>query len=80
MAPVTASFLKAVEAILFAQEFAGAVAAEDVATTIRAMGPQAEKEAIVFAVAQRLPRWRALAAILFRNTRKVRGHGRRAAA
>ncbi|MBP2494642.1 hypothetical protein ABID82_005233 [Methylobacterium sp. PvP062] len=80
MAPVTAAFLKAVEAMLFAPEFTGAVLAADIATTIRAMGPQAEKEAVVLAVAQRLPRWRALAAILFRNTRKVRSHGRRAAA
>lgn len=80
MAPVPAAFLKAVEAMLFAPEFTGAVLADDIATTIRAMGPQAEKEATVLAVAQRLPRWRALAAILFRNTRKVRSHGRRAAA
>lgn len=80
MAPVTAAFLKAVEAMLFAPEYAGAVLAADITTTIRAMGPQAEKEAVVLSVAQRLPRWRALAAILFRNTRKVRGHGRREAA
>lgn len=80
MAPVTAAFLKAVEAMLFAPEYAGTVLAADIATTIRSMGPRAEKEAVVLAVAQRLPRWRGLAAILFRNTRKVRGHGRRAAA
>ena len=80
MAPVTASALKAVEQILFDPQYAGAVLAADVATTIRSMGGQAEKEAALFAVAQRVPRWRGLAAILFRNTRKVRGHGRRAAA
>lgn len=80
MAPVTAAALKAVELILFAPEYAGAVEAGDVATTIRSMGSQAEKEASLLSVAQRTPQWRALAAILFRNTRKVRGHGRRTAA
>lgn len=80
MAPITAGALKAVEEILFGEMYRGQVEAADVATTIREMGARAEREASQFAAEHDLPIWRGLVVVLFRNTKKVKGHGRRAAA
>jgi hypothetical protein len=72
MAPISADALKAVEEILFAAEYAGGVAPEALADTIRRMGDQARAEAAQFAAAHRTPIWKALVVVWFRNTRKAR--------
>lgn len=65
LAPVPASFIKAVETVA-----AGGVDLDDVATVIRAAGIEAAaKEA---AVAQDVPVWRALAVIITRRLRRGR--------
>ncbi|KAB1068869.1 DUF6551 family protein [Methylobacterium planeticum] len=80
MAPVSAAALKAVEELLFGESYRGQVQAADIATTIREMGTRAEREGARFAAEHDLPAWKGLVVILFRNTKKVRSHGRRAAA
>lgn len=79
MAPVTSSAIKAVETILFSSEYAGQVAREDLALTIRKLGEQAERQAKMYSAEHRVPIWRGLVITLFRNTPKVR-RGQRAAA
>ncbi|MDV2986154.1 UNVERIFIED_CONTAM: hypothetical protein Q9R58_17705 [Methylobacteriaceae bacterium AG10] len=80
MAPISAGALKAVEEILFGEMYRGQAEAADIATTIREMGARAEREAAQFAAEHDLPIWRGLVVVLFRHTKKVKGHGRRAAA
>lgn len=80
MAPISASALKAVEEILFGTMYRGQVLAADLATTIREMGPRADREAARFAAEHDMPAWKGLVVVLFRTTKKARGHGRRAAA
>lgn len=80
MAPISAAALKAVEEILFGEMYRGQAAAADLSTTIREMGVRADREAAKFAAEHDLPAWKGLVVILFRNTKKVKNHGRRAAA
>jgi hypothetical protein len=80
MAPVSAAFIKAVEALLFEQEYAGTVTDEAVGLTIREHGQvQLEREGAAFAQTHGLSAWRGLAGVVFRKTPKVRD-GRRGAA
>jgi hypothetical protein len=72
LAPISADALKAVEEILFGQEYAGAVTPDALAETMRRMGDSARSEAAQFAAAHRSPIWKALVVVWFRNTRKVR--------
>lgn len=80
MAPVTAAALKAVERLLFAPDCAGQIDPRDLATLLRAMDTTVEREVALFAAEHKVPQWRGLAAVLLRNAKKGRGHGRRNAA
>jgi hypothetical protein len=69
--PVTAVDIKAVELLLTDPEYCEAIAGDDLATTI--CNGEYEGEAKVFAATHKLPLWKALASVWFRNTRKKRG-------
>lgn len=75
-APVTVTHIRAVEALLHEREYKGQVEAADIVTTLLRMGVDAQREAAVFATAHSIPQWRALAVVLFKETRR----GRRRAA
>ncbi|MBY6242822.1 DUF6551 family protein [Methylosinus sp. Sm6] len=72
LAPISAAALKAVEELLFGESYAGAREPEDIAMTIRAMGPGAEREAAKFCAEHDLPLWKGLVVTWFRATRKPR--------
>jgi hypothetical protein len=74
MAPISAAALRAVEVLLFDPEYTSAVAPEDIATTLRELGSEADRRAALFAAEHRVPIWRGLVITLFRGTRKRRGH------
>lgn len=76
MAPITVTAVRAAETLLHDPEYSGDITADDLTTTIIAMGSGAEREAKVFAAAHNIPQWRALAITWFRN----RSRGRRRAA
>lgn len=72
LAPIGAGTLKAVEELIFGDEYAGSLADGDLTTTLREMGAVADKEAAQFAALHDVPQWKALVAVLFKNTRKQR--------
>ncbi|WP_026784231.1 DUF6551 family protein [Pleomorphomonas koreensis] len=72
LVPISAEAIKAVELILYGEEYVGHVESDALVAAIRRMGPEAEKEAVVFAAAHKVQRWKALAIVWFRNTRKKR--------
>lgn len=73
-APVSADLIKAVEHLTFAKEYAGEIDAERLVLIIASRLSALEVEAARFAVERKMPRWRALASIIFMNRRKTR-HG-----
>lgn len=80
MAPVSANALKAVELLLFDDEYRSWTNAQELAVIIREQGPELEKQAALFAAEHGVPLWRGLVAILFRIAKKGKRHGSRAAA
>lgn len=70
--PIRSAHLKAVELLLIEPEYREVLDPDDLADTVVRMGPKLEREAGVLAATHRLRQWRALAIILFRNTRHVR--------
>lgn len=70
-APVTAPAIKAVEMILFDPEY-GEADPEALPAAIKAVGPEGDREAAVFATAHRVPLWRGLGVVWFRKCRKRR--------
>lgn len=76
LAPISADALKAVELILFDEAYAGTVDDEDLAVTLRGFGTLTRRSVGLYGEARRLtddqglPKWRALAIVLYRNTRK----------
>lgn len=72
LVPISAEAIKAVELLLFGDEYADQVAPDALVAAIRRVGPEAEREAIVFGAAHKVQRWKALAVVWFRNTRKKR--------
>ena len=72
LAPIGADAIKAVELILYGDEYRDQVDVEALTNTIRRLANSAEKEAAVFAAAHKVPRWKALAIVWFKNTRKKR--------
>lgn len=67
---VSAAAIRAVESLLFEPEFEGQITPAEIATTLSAMGPSAEREAKFFAATHKVPFWRGLAAVIFQNRRK----------
>ncbi|MBS7532102.1 hypothetical protein KHC28_00285 [Ancylobacter sonchi] len=74
MAPVSAAGVKAVEMLLSDPEYSDEVTADGLRNVIMTLGPDAEKEAKVFAAAHNVPLWRALGIIWFK--RRSRGRQR----
>ena len=74
-APISSDGIKAVEAIMYEPDMAGQVQGEDLTATVLKMGADADREAGVFAATHRVPAWRGLATVWFRNTRKRRKSG-----
>lgn len=75
-APVAAGQIKAVEALLFEDEYKGLCEGPDITSALMAMGAEADKEAALFAAAHNVRQWQALTVILFRRAKR----GRRRAA
>ncbi|WP_282046325.1 DUF6551 family protein [Roseibium album] len=71
-APVSSDVIKAVEALLFNEEYAASIIPENLATTIRSASPDLQADIASFKLAHRVPKWRAMAVVYFRNTRKKR--------
>lgn len=78
VAPISADLIRAVDLILHDEQYAGDLAPEDVASTLLRLGASAEMKAAELAMAKKLPRWRAMAIVVFQNTRKRRGSARAA--
>lgn len=72
LAPIGADAIKAVELILYGEEYRDQVDPEALTNTIRRLGSEADKEAAIFAAAHKVRLWKALAIVWFRNTRKKR--------
>lgn len=71
-APVSAGMMKAVECLLFAEEYKGEIDAERIALVISASLSGLEQEAERFATERKVQLWRALASVIFMNRRKWR--------
>lgn len=71
-APITASQIKAIEALMHDPEFAGQVTLDDLQTAVIALGGAAEAEGKRFAAIHCVPTWRGLAATWFQKCRKRR--------
>ncbi len=78
VAPISADLIRAVDLILYGDDYAGELVADDVASTIMRMGPAIDAKAAEIALAKKMQRWRATAIVLFQNTRKRRGSQRAA--
>lgn len=72
LAPITANAIKAVELLMFDEDYAGQFEPDDLAKAIEKAGDQAERDARIVTVAQAVPLWKGLAATWFRKTRKRR--------
>lgn len=75
-APVRSDGIKAVDTLLHDAEYKGQVTAADLTTALTALGPQAERDARVFAAAHNVSAWKGLTVVLFKEARR----GRRRAA
>jgi len=71
-APVSASMLKAVECLLFAAEYKGAMGDQRISQAISANLSALEADAERFATERKVTLWRALASVIFMNRRKFR--------
>ena len=71
-AQVSSDGIKAVEALLYDDEYAGSVDIEDITSTVMRMGSDAISQARLFKDTHKVPTWRGLAVTLYRNTRKKR--------
>ncbi|MEO1110554.1 MAG: hypothetical protein AAFX90_21835 [Pseudomonadota bacterium] len=72
LAPVSSDAVKAVESLLFDKEYADALDPENLAATMRGATAVMEADIAAFKLAHKVPRWRAMAVVYFRNTRKKR--------
>ncbi|WP_020179672.1 DUF6551 family protein [Methylopila sp. M107] len=76
VAPISADLIKAASELVAAPEYANEITLEQISNAVRMLGPRAETEARQLAAAKWMPRWRALAVVIFRN----KGRGSRKAA
>jgi hypothetical protein len=68
--PVSTGQIKAVELLLFGDEYREDIDGEGITNALLALGEDADREAAVFAAAHRVPLWRALAIVLFRKGKR----------
>ncbi len=71
-APIRANHLKALELLLTEAEYRDSLSVEDLADTFVKKGDLLDRQAGVMAATHRIRPWRAIAIILFRDTRHVR--------
>src|SRR5690606_16982676 len=71
-APVSADLIKAVEHLLYADEYKAEMNASRIAIIVSAMGNALLGETERFAAERRVQRWRAMASVIFMNRRKAR--------
>lgn len=71
-APIGMIWLKAVETLLFEEEYAGSFDPADLTTLIRARSEEIVRDAKIFIVEHRVPLWRGVVAHLYRAVRKTR--------
>lgn len=74
-APVGAGAIKAVETLLYEDEYRDEVDLARIGATLIEMRDQIDREAAVFREAHRVPQWRALAVVLFREAKRRRRRG-----
>lgn len=67
LAPVSTSAILAVEALVTGDEYRGEISAGDVATILRRMGAEADRAARIEAARVKVPVWRGLATVIFRE-------------
>ena len=72
LAPVTAAAIKAADFLLHDKQHADAFDPPELTKAIVALGPQADRDAGVFAAEHCVPKWRGLAATWFKKVRKRR--------
>lgn len=71
-APVSADLIKAVEHLLYADEYRTEIDGERIVQVVTAMGGLLIKETERFATERRVSKWRAMASVIFMNRRKGR--------
>lgn len=69
-APVSAGMIRAVEHLLFSEEYRGEISAEKITLILSSMQSDIEAEAKRFAAERKMQQWRALASVIFLNRRK----------
>lgn len=72
-APVSADLIKAVDRLLFEQEYKGEIDAERIVLVVNAMGNSLLGETERFAAERKVQRWRAMASVIFMNRRRRGG-------
>lgn len=72
LAPVSVNDIRAADHLLHDDEFAGRFLPEALMKTIADMAVTADQEAKVFSATHGVPRWRGLAAVWFKNVKKVK--------
>jgi hypothetical protein len=72
MAPVSADAIKAVEYLLFAPEYKDEITAEQIKTLLSLETLPLDREVSVFAAERKVPKWRAMASVLYQNRRRAR--------
>jgi hypothetical protein len=71
-APVRADHIKAVEELLYGEEYRGSITADAITSEIMRLGPELEKDARIFASAHEVRVWRGMAVVIFRGARRGR--------
>lgn len=70
-APISADMIKAVERLLFDQEYRGEIAEDRITLLLSAQLSSLDAEATRFATERKIPRWRAMASVIFMNRKKL---------
>ena len=72
VAPISADLIKGVEHLLYAPEYKDEIDDTRIVQVLSAHASTVDQEASRFAAERKVPRWRALASVVFMNRRKVR--------
>lgn len=76
LAPISGDHLRLAETLLCDDQYAGGLDAERLTVALRSLTARTHAEARELAIAQRLPAWRALAAVIYRNATKTKPKAR----
>lgn len=69
LAPISAAAIKAVDALMSEEQYAGQITPDDIVLVLREQGSKIEDEAAVFAKTHGMSVWRGLAGTIFRRSR-----------